>query len=67
MKFESCIFNEDSKFFGQELSYFFLKKSMFEASEALHKVEGTKKIKTMSFHQYSQNSEVEKTLISLIG
>ena len=44
-----------------------LKQSMFEASEALHKVEGTKKIKTMLFHQYSWNSEVEKTWISLIG
>ena len=45
----------------------FLKQSMFEASEALHKVEGTKKIKTLSFHQYSWNSEVEKTWITLIG
>ena len=41
--------------------------SMFKTSEALHKVEGTKKIKTMSFHQYSWNSEVETTWISLIG
>ena len=30
-------------------------------------MEGTKKIKSMSFHQYSWNSEVETTWISLIG
>ena len=30
-------------------------------------MEGTKKIKSMSFHQYSGNSEVETTWISLIG
>jgi hypothetical protein len=36
-------------------------------SEALHQVEGTKKLKTMSFHQYSWNSEVETTWISLNG
>ena len=29
-------------------------------------MEGTKKIKSMSLHQYSWNSEVEKTWISLI-
>ena len=40
---------------------------MFEASEALQKMEGMKKIKSMSFHQYSWNSEVEATWISLIG
>ena len=45
----------------------FLKKSMLEASEALHLMKGTKKIKSMSFHQYSWNSEVEKYWISLIG
>ena len=40
---------------------------MFEASEALQKMEGMKKIKSTSFHQYSWNSEVETTWISLIG
>ena len=35
-------------------------------SEALNKVEGTKKIKTTLFHQYSSNSEVETTWIRLI-
>jgi hypothetical protein len=40
---------------------------MFEASEALQKTEGTKKIKTTMFHQYSYNTEVETTWISLIG
>ena len=40
---------------------------MFEASEALQKMEGMKKMKSMSFHQYSWNSEVETTWISLIG
>ena len=30
-------------------------------------MEGTKKIKSMSFHQYSWNSEVETTWISMIG
>ena len=30
-------------------------------------MEGTKKIKSMSFHQYSWNSEVDTTWISLIG
>ena len=30
-------------------------------------MEGTKKLKSMSFHQYSWNSEVETTRISLIG
>ena len=40
---------------------------MFEASEALQKMEGMKKIKSMLFHQYSWNSEVETTWISLIG
>ena len=30
-------------------------------------MEGTKKIKSMSFHQYSWNSEVKTTWISLIG
>jgi hypothetical protein len=34
---------------------------MFEASEAMQKIEGTKKIKTMLLHQYSRNSEVETT------
>ena len=38
-----------------------------EASEALQKTEGIKEIKTMSFHQYSRNSEVETTWVSLIG
>ena len=36
-------------------------------SEALHKTEGTKKIKTTLFHQYLWNSKVETTWISLIG
>ena len=40
---------------------------MFEASEALQKMEGMKKIKSMSFHQYSWNSEEETNWISLIG
>ena len=40
---------------------------MFEASEALQKMEGMKKIKSTSFHQYSWNSEVETIWISLIG
>ena len=40
---------------------------MFEASEALQKMEGMKKIKSTSFHQYSWNSEVETTWINLIG
>ena len=40
---------------------------MFEASEALQKMEGMKKIKSTLFHQYSWNSEVETTWISLIG
>ena len=31
---------------------------MFEASESLQQVEGTKKKKSTSFHQYSWNSEV---------
>ena len=44
-----------------------MKESMFEASEALQKMEGMKKIKLMSFHQYSSNSEVEATWASLIG
>ena len=39
---------------------------MFEASEALQKMEDMKK-KSLSFHQYSWNSEVETTWISLIG
>ena len=51
--------------FGSKV--FIRKQSIFEASEALHKVEGTKKVKTKSFHQYSLNFEVEKTWISLIG
>ena len=33
----------------------------------LQQVEGTKKIKPKSFHQYSWNSEVDTTWISLIG
>ena len=40
---------------------------MFKAFEAMHKMEGMKKIKKMLFHQYSWKSEVEKTWISLIG
>ena len=40
---------------------------MFEASVALQKMEGMKKIKSTSFHQYSWNSEVETIWISLIG
>ena len=44
----------------------FLKQSMFEASEALQKPEGPKKIKTTLFHWYSWNSEVETTWNSLI-
>ena len=40
---------------------------MFEASEALQEMEGMKKIKSTSFHQYSWNSEVEAKWISLIG
>ena len=40
---------------------------MFEASEALQKIEGMKKIKSILFHQYSWNSEVETIWISLIG
>ena len=40
---------------------------MFEASESLQNMEGMKKIKSMSFYQYSWNSEVESTWISLIG
>ena len=40
---------------------------MFKASEALHKTKGTNKIQTISFHQYSWNSEVETSWISLIG
>jgi hypothetical protein len=40
---------------------------MFEASEALQKMEGMKKIKSTSFNQYSLSSEVETTWISLIG
>ena len=36
-------------------------------SEALHKMEGTKKIKSTSLHQYSWNFEVETTWISFIG
>ena len=40
---------------------------MFEASGALQKMEGMKKIKSTSFHQYSWNSEVETTWISLNG
>ena len=43
----------------------FLKQSTLKAFEALHKVD--KKIKTTSFDQYSWNSKVEKTWISLIG
>ena len=39
---------------------------MFEASEALQKPEGTKKLKTTLFHWYSWNSEVETTWNSLI-
>ena len=39
---------------------------MFEASEALQKPEGTKKIKTTLFHWYSWNSKVETTWKSLI-
>ena len=40
---------------------------MFEASEALQKTEGQNKIKTKFFHQYSSNSEVETSWISLVG
>ena len=40
---------------------------MFEASEALQKMDGMEKMKSMSFHPYSWNSEVETTWISLIG
>ena len=40
---------------------------MFEAPEAPQKMEGMKKIKSMSFHHFSWNSEVETTWISLIG
>ena len=40
---------------------------MFEAFEALHKTLGIKKLKSRSFHQYSWNTEVETTWISLIG
>ena len=40
---------------------------MLEASEALQKMEGMKKIKSTSFRQYSWNYEVETTWISLIG
>ena len=44
-----------------------MKESIFEASEALQKMEGMKKTKSTSFHHYSWNSEVETTWISLIG
>ena len=44
-----------------------LKQPIFEASVVLQKIKGTKKIKKTSFHQYSWNSEVETTWISLIG
>ena len=44
----------------------FLKQSMVEASEALHKVEGMKTT-TTSFHKKSWNSKVETTWICLIG
>ena len=42
----------------------FFKQSMFDASEALQKPVDTKKLK--SIHQYSWNSEVETTWISLL-
>ena len=57
-------FNKEFKFLVKNFHTQFLKQSMFEASEALHKVDG---IKTTSFHQYSWNSEVETTWIRLIG
>ena len=44
----------------------FFKQSTFETSEALQKPAGTKKTKSRLFHQYSWNSEVETTWISLI-
>ena len=46
---------------------YFFKQSKFEAPEAPQKPSGTKKSKSRSFHQYSWNSEVETTWISLIG
>ena len=49
-----------------KLFILFLKQSMFEASEALQKPSGIKKLRSMLFHQYSWNSEVETTWISLI-
>ena len=42
--------NEDFKFLVKSFHTQFLKESMFKVSEALHKVEGTKKIKTTSLH-----------------
>ena len=66
MKFKSCIFsdqkihileilehqnfNNEFKILVKNVHTQFLEQS---ASEALHKVEGTKKIKKKSFHQYS--------------
>jgi hypothetical protein len=46
-------FNEEFKFLVPNFHTEILQQSMFEASEALQKTEGMKKIKATSFHQYS--------------
>ena len=43
---ELLFFNEEFKFLFEIFHTYFLKQSMFEASEALHKMEGTKKNKS---------------------
>ena len=60
-------FNTKFEFLIQNFHTQVLKQSMFETSEALQQAEGRKKYKSTSFHQYSWNSEVETTWISLIG
>ena len=71
MKLFEILGHQNTYFFMRNLNFWsifqYLKESMFEASEALQKMEGKKKIKSTSFHQYSWNSEVETTWISLIG
>ena len=55
------------KFLVQTFHTYFLKQSIFEASEALQKWEGMILKKTRSFRWFFGNSEVEATWASLIG
>ena len=51
----------------RSLKHWLLQKLSMKIFDQTFRLEGTKKIKSTSFHQYSWNSEVETTWISLIG